>query len=173
MIKTLLDRPVPATILVASLLCVTAWGVAHFPRSIVVFMLFQGSIFLLYFARMPRWLKASLTLGTLGVLMPVLGSINAYYMEIAIQVGIFVALALGLNIVVGLAGLLDLGYVAFFAVGVFLGDLRSPQANLIFGGSSSRSPRGGSSSSCSSAGWRRGGHPLAARAPFHGDYLAS
>ena len=35
------------------------------------------------------------------------------------------ALALGLNIVVGLAGLLDLGYVAFFAVGrVFLGDLR-------------------------------------------------
>ncbi len=135
MIKTLLDKPLPATILVVALLGVTAWGVAHFPRSIVVFMLFQASIFLLYFARMPRWLKMSLTLGTLGVLMPVLGTINAYYMEIAIQVGIFVALALGLNIVVGLAGLLDLGYVAFFAVGAYSWAIfGSPQANLIFGG---------------------------------------
>jgi branched-chain amino acid transport system permease protein len=134
-IKTLLDRPVPATILVASLLCATAWGVTYFPRSIVAFMLFQASIFLLYFARMPRWLKASLAFAALGVLMPVLGTINAYYMEIAIQVGIFVALALGLNIVVGLAGLLDLGYVAFFAVGAYSWAIfGSPQANLIFGG---------------------------------------
>ncbi|MDP2702041.1 MAG: branched-chain amino acid ABC transporter permease [Candidatus Rokubacteria bacterium] len=135
MIKTMLDKPLPATILVVALLGVTAWGVGHFPRSIVVFMLFQASIFLLYFARMPRWLKMSLTLGTLGVLMPVLGTINAYYMEIAIQIGIFVALALGLNIVVGLAGLLDLGYVAFFAVGAYSWAIfGSPQANLIFGG---------------------------------------
>ena len=135
MIKTLLDKPLPATVLVVALLGVSAWGVAHFPRSIVVFLLFQASIFLLYFARMPRWLKMSLTLGTLGVLMPVLGTINAYYMEIAIQVGIFVALALGLNIVVGLAGLLDLGYVAFFAVGAYSWAIfGSPQANLIFGG---------------------------------------
>jgi branched-chain amino acid transport system permease protein len=117
------------------LLAVTALGVARFPRSIVVFMLFQASIFLLYFARMPRWLKVSLTVVALGVLMPVLGTINAYYMEIAIQVGIFAALALGLNIVVGLAGLLDLGYVAFFAVGAYSWAIfGSPQANLIFGG---------------------------------------
>src|SRR5262245_583939 len=34
-------------------------------------------------------------------------------------VGIFVLLALGLNIVVGEAGLLDLGYVAFFAAGAY------------------------------------------------------
>jgi branched-chain amino acid transport system permease protein len=135
LVKTLLDKPLPATVLVVALLGVTAWGVAHFPRSIVVFLLFQASIFLLYFARMPRWLKMSLTLGTLGVLMPVLGTINAYYMEIAIQIGIFVALALGLNIVVGLAGLLDLGYVAFFAVGAYSWAIfGSPQANLIFGG---------------------------------------
>jgi branched-chain amino acid transport system permease protein len=136
LIRSLLDRPVPATILVAALLAVTALGVVRFPRSIVIFMLFQASIFLLYFARMPRWLKASLTVVALGVLMPVLGAINAYYMEIAIQVGIFAALALGLNIVVGLAGLLDLGYVAFFAVGAYSWAIfGSPQANQIFGGS--------------------------------------
>ena len=41
---------------------------------------------------------------------------------------IFGALALGLNIVVGLAGLLDLGYIAFFAVGAYLwGVFGSPQ----------------------------------------------
>jgi ABC-type branched-subunit amino acid transport system permease subunit len=34
-------------------------------------------------------------------------------------VGIYVLLGLGLNIVVGLAGLLDLGYVAFFAIGAY------------------------------------------------------
>ena len=135
MITRLLDRPVPATILVVALLLVTAWGVSWSPRSIVVFMMFQGSILLLYFARMPTPVKAVVTLLALGVLMPVLGTINAYYMEIAIQVGIFVALALGLNIVVGLAGLLDLGYVAFFAVGAYSWAIfGSPQANLIFGG---------------------------------------
>jgi len=136
LMQRLLERPVPATIGVVTALGVTAWGVTHVPRSVVFFMLFQASVLLLYFARMPRGLKILLTVIALGVLMPVLGTINAYYMEIAIQVGIFVALALGLNIVVGLAGLLDLGYVAFFAVGAYSWAIfGSPQANLIFGGS--------------------------------------
>ena len=33
--------------------------------------------------------------------------------------GVFVLLALGLNVVVGMAGLLDLGYAAFFAIGAY------------------------------------------------------
>ncbi|MCP3935791.1 MAG: hypothetical protein GY708_10510 [Actinomycetia bacterium] len=37
--------------------------------------------------------------------------------ELMANIGIFLLLALGLNIVVGMAGILDLGYVAFFAVG--------------------------------------------------------
>ena len=37
--------------------------------------------------------------------------------DLLTNVGLFLLLALGLNIVVGLAGILDLGYVAFFAVG--------------------------------------------------------
>ena len=135
-LRRVLDRPVPATILIVALLAATAFGVTHFPRSIVVFMLFQGAIFLLYLARIPPALKGILAAITLGVLMPGLGIINGYYLEIAIQVGIFVALALGLNIVVGMAGLLDLGYVAFFAVGAYAWAIfGSPQANEIFGGS--------------------------------------
>jgi len=43
-------------------------------------------------------------------------------------VGIYVLLGLGLNIVVGLAGLLDLGYVAFFAIGAYtMALLTAPQ----------------------------------------------
>jgi branched-chain amino acid transport system permease protein len=134
-LRGVLDRPASAIVMVTGLLALTAYGVAVFPRSIVVFLLFQASILLLYLARMPAWIKAVLAAVTLGVLMPVLGSVNAYYLEIAIQIGIFVALALGLNIVVGLAGLLDLGYVAFFAVGAYSWAIfGSPQANLIFGG---------------------------------------
>lgn len=50
-------------------------------------------------------------------------------------VGIYVLLGLGLNIVVGLAGLLDLGYVAFFAIGAYtVSLLTAPQPhNLMWG----------------------------------------
>ena len=44
---------------------------------------------------------------------------------------IYVILGLGLNIVVGYAGLLDLGYAAFFAIGAYTtGILSSPQHNI-------------------------------------------
>ncbi|RJX16831.1 MAG: branched-chain amino acid ABC transporter permease [Desulforudis sp.] len=56
---------------------------------------------------------------SLGIIMPSVGSENGYYMDVIIQVGIYVALAVGLNIVVGFAGLLDLGYVAFYAAGAY------------------------------------------------------
>jgi branched-chain amino acid transport system permease protein len=47
-------------------------------------------------------------------------------------VGLYVLLGLGLNIVVGYAGLLDLGYVAFFAVGAYAtGVLTSPASFLV------------------------------------------
>lgn len=49
-----------------------------------------------------------------------------------IQILIYVMLAWGLNIVVGLAGLLDLGYVAFYAVGAYSYALLSSQFGLSF-----------------------------------------
>ena len=109
--------------------------VTVFPRSILLFLLFQGSLLYAYVARIPNWLRAGILGVGLLVLMPVIGAYyNGYYLEVATQVGIFAALALGLNIVVGLAGLLDLGYVAFFAVGAYSWAIvGSPHANLIFG----------------------------------------
>ena len=109
-------------------------GVAMFPRSILIFLVFQSSVVFVYLARIPNWLRLSLLATALGVLMPAIGTYNGYYLEVATQVGIFVALALGLNIVVGLAGLLDLGYVAFFAVGAYSWAIfGSPHGNILFG----------------------------------------
>ena len=53
----------------------------------------------------------------LALLLPVLG--GRYEIDLGILVMTYVMLGWGLNIVVGLAGLLDLGYVAFYAVGAY------------------------------------------------------
>lgn len=52
--------------------------------------------------------------------------------DLATLVLIYVMLALGLNVVVGLAGLLDLGYVAFYAVGAYTFALLSQYAGVSF-----------------------------------------
>ena len=44
---------------------------------------------------------------------------STYQVNIMVNALMYVVLGLGLNIVVGLAGLLDLGYVAFYAVGAY------------------------------------------------------
>jgi branched-chain amino acid transport system permease protein len=121
-------------VLVVGSLALSTWAVWAFPRSILAFLAFQGSLLVLYLARVPRGLRVGLAAAALGLVMPAIGLVNGYYLEVATQVGIFVALALGLNIVVGLAGLLDLGYVAFFAVGAYSWAIfGSPHGNVIFG----------------------------------------
>jgi len=49
--------------------------------------------------------------------LPLIG--KRYYLDLGVLVLTYVMLGWGLNIVVGLAGLLDLGYVAFYAVGAY------------------------------------------------------
>jgi branched-chain amino acid transport system permease protein len=54
--------------------------------------------------------------------------LGLFLSEVLTIVGLYVLLGLGLNIVVGFAGLLDLGYVAFFAIGAYTtGVLTSPE----------------------------------------------
>jgi branched-chain amino acid transport system permease protein len=56
------------------------------------------------------------------------GQFGNAWVRIADIALLYIMLALGLNVVVGFAGLLDLGYVAFFAIGAYLaGLLASPQ----------------------------------------------
>jgi len=53
------------------------------------------------------------------LLVPVIFYDQRYILDLAILVLTYVMLGWGLNVVVGLAGLLDLGYVAFYAVGAY------------------------------------------------------
>jgi branched-chain amino acid transport system permease protein len=54
-----------------------------------------------------------------ALLLPFIPGIGRYELDLGILVLTYVMLGWGLNIVVGLAGLLDLGYVAFYAVGAY------------------------------------------------------
>jgi branched-chain amino acid transport system permease protein len=55
------------------------------------------------------------------LLLPlVLQSLGHHWVRVADTSLLYVMLALGLNVVVGYAGLLDLGYVAFYALGAYL-----------------------------------------------------
>lgn len=67
--------------------------------------------------RAVRWVILALLAAFLFYLPNLMGPILS---EVANQVGIFILMGLGLNIVVGFAGLLDLGYVAFFAIGAYV-----------------------------------------------------
>ncbi len=63
--------------------------------------------------------------------VPLIPFFTDSWLRVFFLVGLYVVLGLGLNIVVGFAGLLDLGYVAFFATGAYLlGILTSPQSPI-------------------------------------------
>ena len=85
-----------------------------------VFAAFLGSLLLAYQWRANGVVKVLVGVFVLIFVVPDIGRGNGSFFDLAIQMCIFAALALGLNIVVGQAGLLDLGYVAFFAVGAYL-----------------------------------------------------
>lgn len=98
----------------------------------VAFVLFLLLILIVYRSQVALAFKIGLVVVMLGVVLPFFGTLNPFYIDVATQAGIFVALALGLNVVVGFAGLLDLGYVAFFAVGAYLwAILSTPQITEI------------------------------------------
>jgi branched-chain amino acid transport system permease protein len=68
----------------------------------------------------------------LALLAPVLFYSNRYLLDLGILVLTYIMLGWGLNIVVGLAGLLDLGYVAFYAVGAYSYALLAQNFGLSF-----------------------------------------
>ncbi len=66
------------------------------------------------------------------VSLPIL--LGVFPSEVLLNVGLYMLMGFGLNIVVGMAGLLDLGYVAFFAVGAYsTALLTSPRASIEMG----------------------------------------
>jgi branched-chain amino acid transport system permease protein len=71
--------------------------------------------------RLPPWWPRLLAviLIAIGIVLPLFFSEASGFMDSTVKAVALAAMALGLNIVVGFAGLLDLGYVAFYAIGAY------------------------------------------------------
>lgn len=78
---------------------------------------------------LPQWVWIGLGL-VLALLFPQFA--DRYGTDVAINVLVYICLGLGLNIVVGLAGMLDLGYIAFYGVGAYTYALLSIHYQLSF-----------------------------------------
>ncbi|WP_417719956.1 branched-chain amino acid ABC transporter permease [Salipiger sp.] len=82
-------------------------------------------------SRGARRLGAFVILAAITALVTITPFLPNYYVRVANSLLIYVLLGIGLNIVIGYAGLLDLGFVAFYAVGAYTyGLLASPQLGL-------------------------------------------
>ena len=81
-------------------------------------------------ARLPFWVRVIVILGAVGG--SVLANGDDYVTAVGVSVATYAMLGLGLNIVVGYAGLLDLGYAAFFAIGAYTSALLMTQAHWNF-----------------------------------------
>lgn len=87
-----------------------------------------------------QWILGGIALLVLPLLLQFFGNAWVRIADLAL---LYVMLALGLNIVVGYAGLLDLGYVAFYAVGAYLFALMaSPQLSDNFASFAAMFPNG-------------------------------
>ena len=101
----------------------------------LAFSAFAGAAFFATSLPMQTWARITIAVVVLGIGVPIIGMGNTFYLDVAINIGIYAALALGLNIVVGFAGLLDLGFIAFYAVGAYTwGLFGSSQANNFIAG---------------------------------------
>jgi len=78
-----------------------------------------------------RRLAGALALAAVLALLVMVPRAGLYYVRLADDVLIYTLLAFGLNLVIGYAGLLDLGFVAFYAVGAYTyALLASPQFGI-------------------------------------------
>ena len=90
--------------------------------------------------KLAQWVLGGIALLILPLILQYFGNAWVRIADLAL---LYVMLALGLNIVVGYAGLLDLGYVAFYAVGAYLFALMaSPHLSDTFAAFASMFPNG-------------------------------
>ncbi|MBX7233893.1 MAG: hypothetical protein K1X65_05865 [Caldilineales bacterium] len=76
--------------------------------------------------------RFALTLVALIILTLLPRVLGPFLSEVADQVGFYIIMALGLNVVVGFAGMLDLGYVAFYAIGAYtMAVLTTPELPVV------------------------------------------
>ncbi|TGA98102.1 branched-chain amino acid ABC transporter permease [Sporolactobacillus shoreae] len=126
MIKTWFEKFADNTtgqiIFFAAYVVLTTLGLFLLSDSVTAFLILLLSLLILYYLKLNIKIKWALGLLIIAVLVPFAASQGSSYqsfMDVGTLVLIYVAMSLGLNIVVGFAGLLDLGFIAFFAVGAY------------------------------------------------------
>ena len=105
-------RPLPALVLFIAV------GAIDYLRSVTGRMLafrYQGAG-----VSGRRWINSTLLGLLVVILLGLPWLLGSYLSEVLANVGLYVLMGLGLNLAVGLAGLLDLGYVTNFAVGAYI-----------------------------------------------------
>ena len=132
-------------------------GTIAFGKALTVWMWVAGATFcilMLYFGYRTRAFKrVSAPLTDVGIKLKIAGDAipkpalillvfiaafcfpfftGRYAQDVAINVLVYICLGLGLNIVIGLAGMLDLGYIAFYGVGAYSYALLSIHYQLSF-----------------------------------------
>jgi branched-chain amino acid transport system permease protein len=85
----------------------------------VAFIFFLASLLLLQRIKLPVVIRLMAVAIDLAVVMPIVGTTSGTFSRVATMIGIYAILSMGLNIVVGFTGLLNLGYAAFYAVGAY------------------------------------------------------
>lgn len=139
-VRTTMRQPVVAGALLVAYILAALLILSNLDRGSLWFPLYSTlafpalvlSPFIILASPVRTPLKVILVALLLFVAIPYLGMRDSSYLELIIQICIFAGLALGLNIVVGFAGLLDLGYIAFFAVGAYTWAMFTSQANTVF-----------------------------------------
>jgi branched-chain amino acid transport system permease protein len=107
-------------VIVLAYVAFVTYEVTQAPRALFWRILFLGGLLLIFYMPQRAWLKMLYAGMVAVILVPLIGISNPFFLELGFQICAFATLALGLNIVVGFAGLLDLGYIAFYAVGAYL-----------------------------------------------------
>ncbi len=99
----------------------------------------RGDEFRARFQELPttkqQWITRGIFVFLILLLLSLPMVLGLFFSEVLVNVGLFVLMGLGLNIVVGFAGLLDLGYVAFFAIGAYVTALlTTTSTEIVFAG---------------------------------------
>ncbi len=122
----LLQGPLLYGLVTAYIVLVSILAIANMMRDArpslladILFLGLLGSLLVLHKAPVSRTYKGVAFAALVGIIFPFFGTFNQFYMDVMIQIAMFCVLAAGLNVVVGFAGLLDLGYIAFYAVGAY------------------------------------------------------
>ncbi|MES2206120.1 MAG: branched-chain amino acid ABC transporter permease [Pseudomonadota bacterium] len=85
----------------------------------LAFLLLVSSLYRLNSSSVATWARVFGVVSVIFGVLPWIGLSRLDYLDVATQIALFATLAMGLNLVVGMVGLLDLGFIAFFAVGAY------------------------------------------------------